>query len=235
MSRGHMLYKESSLTSLPVKITTWNSSWDEDEVFRRTSGGGLILEGVLQSRSKHTVVDGVDSGRKFRYMVLYVKITSAVHRKYDTQGKEIEPDIGARKVTLTGYLSARQGHREAVDLISPDKVPEMIRISEMEKLTLGENCGLSNVVGIWCEEKGMEGKELEDGSVIRLRTRGTGPFLESVTCLKGDTMHTVNYTSADGVGGSWTDKVLTAKDDVPHEGAHLTDDSCAVADDEWDD
>lgn len=42
----------------------------------------------------------------------------------------------------------------------------------------------------------------------------------------------MNYTAADPVGSSWTEKVLNVKDDKDSH-AHLTADSNAVDDDEW--
>ena len=42
----------------------------------------------------------------------------------------------------------------------------------------------------------------------------------------------MNYSSGESVGGSWTDKVLSVKDEK-EKGSHLSTDSEAVNDDEW--
>ena len=34
-----------------------------------------------------------------------MKTLKAVRRKYDTNGKEIEPDFGSKKIAITGYIS----------------------------------------------------------------------------------------------------------------------------------
>ena len=35
MSRAHMLYDDSAMSALPVKITRWNGTWNPDLVFKR--------------------------------------------------------------------------------------------------------------------------------------------------------------------------------------------------------
>ena len=35
MSRAHMLYDDSAMSALPVKITRWNGAWNPDLIFKR--------------------------------------------------------------------------------------------------------------------------------------------------------------------------------------------------------
>ena len=35
MSRAHMLYDDTVMSALPVKITRWNGTWNPDLIFKR--------------------------------------------------------------------------------------------------------------------------------------------------------------------------------------------------------
>ena len=35
MSRAHMLYNDSAMSALPVKITHWKGAWDADKTLKR--------------------------------------------------------------------------------------------------------------------------------------------------------------------------------------------------------
>ena len=52
MSRVYMLYEDEALKALPVKLTNWKEKWDEEHVFQKESGPGLIIEGIIRAKSK---------------------------------------------------------------------------------------------------------------------------------------------------------------------------------------
>ena len=85
----------------------------------------------------------------------------------------------------------------------------------------------------------MQRVELAGDNNVRIRTKGDGPFIETITRLDAASTATTvcNYSGGEQVGSSWTDKIMAAKsvaDDVDKSKV-----SCeageGAADDEWDD
>jgi len=85
----------------------------------------------------------------------------------------------------------------------------------------------------------MQRVELAGDNNVRIRTKGDGPFIETITRLDAASTATTvcNYSGGEQVGSSWTDKIMAVKsvaDDVDKSKV-----SCesgeGAADDEWDD
>lgn len=228
-----MLYDNKALTTLPVKTTVWKGGWEEGVIFKKNGGVGLIIEGRIRGKSRHNIVVGNSHNR---YLTLHVEVVKATKRRFDQHGKEIEPDFGSHKKVNTGYLSSsyKTVQKEGDDIISAAKCVDLLKLTELfnlnrEKLT---NLNFVNLTSIWCAEKELEGRELDDGASVRLRTKGDGPYLESIVCLDEEKISKTSYSTGETVGGSWTDKVLNVKDEK-EKGSHLTEDSKAIDDDEW--
>lgn len=235
MSRSHMLYDDSAMSALPVKITRWNGTWNPDLIFKR-SGNGYIIEATILGKSKHQIVEGQT---KLHYICLHVSILKSMRRKFDGKGDEIEPDLGDKKKVNTGYLmsSYKDVSKEGEDIISPSEMKKILSNKQLEDLLSGklQTYNQANYVSaVWCDLKQLEGTELPNGAKVRLRTKGNGCFLESILCLDEDTTTKQSFTTHSSVGGSWTDKVLDTKDEKGAK-AHLTKESEGVDEDEWDD
>jgi len=231
-----MLYDDKVLDTLPVKISNLKQIWNEDNIFQLQKGVGLIFEGLMLSRSRHLLIDR--NNDKYRYTCFHIEISKATKRAFDTNGKEIEPDFGLEKKVNTGYLSSsyKKVSKEGDDVVGPEQAVQLLSSSTLDQYNV-DNVAKhtkSNVVSIWCDEKHITGIEVGDMANVRVRTKGSGPYLESIVCLSEQHKTKVNYTAADPVGSSWTEKVLNVKDDKDSH-AHLTADSNAVDDDEWGD
>jgi len=80
--------------------------------------------------------------------------------------------------------------------------------------------------------------ELANDDPVRVRTKGDGPFVETVTCLDTAASSTVcNYSGGEQVGSNWTDKIMAMKSVVGGaEDSNVSrEEGEAAADDEWDD
>lgn len=76
------------------------------------------------------------------------------------------------------------------------------------------------------------------GDNVRLRTKGNGPFVETISRLDAvSTATTVcNYSGGEQVGSSWTDKIMAVKSTVNDDKSSMPCDAGeGAADDEWDD
>lgn len=232
-----MLYDNSPMSALPVKITDLKGEWDPDKVFNKRQGIGYIIQATVLGKSKHQINDISQS--KFQYICIHISIEKAMRRKFDSKGDEIEPDFGSTKKVNTGYLmsSYKSVSKEGEDVIAPSKMKSLLHVKVLEELLenkLQTYNHASYVAAIWCSNKELEGIELPAQSKVRLRTIGDGCFLESIVRLDDDTTTKKSYTSHEPVGGSWTEKVLGTKTDKQSD-AHLTKESEGVDDDEWDD
>ena len=84
----------------------------------------------------------------------------------------------------------------------------------------------------------MQRVELAGDDSVRIRTKGNGPFIESITRLDTASAATTvcNYSGGEQVGSSWTDRIMAVKSVVGDEKSTV---SCeggdGAADDEWDD
>lgn len=84
----------------------------------------------------------------------------------------------------------------------------------------------------------MQSVELIGNDIVRIRTKGDGLFIETVTRLDAAAAAATvcNYSGGEQVGASWTDKIMAMKSVVGDETNQV---SCeageGAADDEWDD
>ncbi|KXJ17500.1 Arpin [Exaiptasia diaphana] len=212
MSRSHMLYDNKPLESIPVTPVQWETPWNAENIFRYDSDGGILVEGTVQSRSRFSIRDKTPVNTKWRYVVLHVTVTRAIKRKFDASGKEMEPNFGETKKVSTGYLMSSY-------------------IKELQALTEYKESAYKNCISFWWDEKELEKIELSAGDHIRLRTKGNGPYIDSLSKLDQQTSTVSNYSGGESTGALWTDKVMSFKkeeheDDDRQEG---------VDEDEWDD
>jgi len=234
-----MLYDNKALNAIPVKLVDWKGAWQKEAIFKLNKETGLVVEAVICGRSKFIINEGSGAGLiKHRYVVLHVDILRASKRRYDSKGEEIEPDFGSKKKVNTGYLSSsyKSVSKEGEDVLQPGKAVSLLSVDSLNTMVAEKMASLQgrNLSSIWCDETTLEGAEISDGNQVRLRTKGEGPYLESIICLDIETTNLSSYSTGTSVGGSWTDKVMGVKDETGG-GSHLTDDSAAVEDDEWDD
>jgi len=91
-----------------------------------------------------------------------------------------------------------------------------------------------------CRDDDMQRVELMADDNVRVRTKGDGPFIETITKLDAaaSAAATVcNYSGGEQVGSSWTDRIMAVKSDRAD--AEKCKVSCeageGAADEEWDD
>ncbi|KAK3730345.1 hypothetical protein QZH41_014835 [Actinostola sp. cb2023] len=233
MSRAHMLYDNKPLESVSVTAVQWEMPWNCEQVFRYGSDAhrdGILVEGTVQNMSRFYIRDKTSAAQKWRYVVLHVTITKATKRKFDSSGKEIEPNFGETKKVSTGYLmsSYKTCMVGEADKLTPTEVNTSISVKELQNLTESKASAFKNCASFWWDETELEAVELHAGNHVRLRTKGRGPYIDSLSKLDQQSSMVSNYSGGDTTGASWTDKVMSHKqqevDDNKQEG---------VDDDEW--
>ncbi|XP_078590790.1 arpin-like isoform X2 [Branchiostoma floridae x Branchiostoma japonicum] len=221
------LYNNQPLLSIPVQTHQLTTAWQPE---KHQKGSGVILEGVIESRSRHVIVD--TSQAKFRYIVLHVRPSRAHRRKFDSEGREVEPNFSDTWKVNTGYLhsSYKVEARGQTDRLSAAELEAAVTSAELSGLT--QQVHRDGCLPFWVGEEELVGMELNSGDNIRLKTRGDGPFIYNVAQLDGATSQVSNFAGGNMVGSSWTEKVMAVKRDQEE---RREEENQGVEEDEWDD
>nr|XP_012618777.1 arpin isoform X2 [Microcebus murinus] len=199
---------------------------------QKDKGNGVLLEGELVDVSRHSIEDA--HGRKERYYVLYIRPGLIHRRKFNPKGDEIEPNFSATRKVNTGFLmsSYKVEAKGDTDRLSPAELKELV--DKPELLALTESLAPEQTVAFWMPESDMLAMELELGAGVRLKTRGDGPFLESLAKLEAGTVTKCNFAGDGKTGASWTDNIMAQKSS---EGARaeIREQGDGAEDEEWDD
>ncbi|XP_042526379.1 arpin-like [Dipodomys spectabilis] len=222
------LYDDRALRNRAVRGARLPGAWDPAA---HQGGPGVLLEGELADVSRHSVCDA--RGRKERYYVLYIRPGRVHRRKFDAKGNEIEPNFSDSRKVNTGFLlsSYKVEAKGDTDRLTPEALQELVNKPELLALTAG--LAPERTVAFWVPEADMEAMELELGTGVRLKTRGDGPFLESLAKLEAGTVTKCNFAGDAKTGASWTDNIMAQKSS---EGTLETrEQGDGVEDEEWDD
>ncbi|PNI42818.1 C15orf38-AP3S2 isoform 3, partial [Pan troglodytes] len=95
------------------------------------------------------------------------------------------------------------------DRLTPEALKGLVNKPEL--LALTESLTPDHTVAFWMPESEMEAMELELGAGVRLKTRGDGPFLDSLAKLEAGTVTKCNFTGDGKTGASWTDNIMAQK------------------------
>ncbi|XP_025748813.1 arpin isoform X1 [Callorhinus ursinus] len=195
-------------------------------------GNGVLLEGELVDVSRHSILDAHD--RKERYYVLYIRPSRIHRRKFDPKGNEIEPNFSATRKVNTGFLmsSYKVEAMGDTDRLTPEALKALVQKPEL--LALTESLTPAQTVAFWMSESEMEAMELELGVGVRLKTRGDGPFLESLAKLEAGTVTKCNFAGDGKTGASWTDNIMAQKSTMGAT-AETREQGDGAEDEEWDD
>ncbi|XP_078590789.1 arpin-like isoform X1 [Branchiostoma floridae x Branchiostoma japonicum] len=169
---------------------------------------------------------------KFRYIVLHVRPSRAHRRKFDSEGREVEPNFSDTWKVNTGYLhsSYKVEARGQTDRLSAAELEAAVTSAELSGLT--QQVHRDGCLPFWVGEEELVGMELNSGDNIRLKTRGDGPFIYNVAQLDGATSQVSNFAGGNMVGSSWTEKVMAVKRDQEE---RREEENQGVEEDEWDD
>ncbi|XP_014304587.1 arpin isoform X2 [Myotis lucifugus] len=200
------IYQDSALRNKAVRSAQLPGAW---EPAAHQGGSGVLLEGELVDVSRHSISDA--RGRKERYYVLYVRPSRIHRRKFDPKGNEIEPNFSDTRKVNTGFLmsSYKVDAKGDTDRLTPEALKELVNKPEL--LALTESLTPEQTVAFWMPESEMEALELELGAGVRLKTRGDGPFLDSLAKLEAGTVTKCNFAGDAKTGASWTDNIMARK------------------------
>ncbi|XP_010890994.1 arpin [Esox lucius] len=216
------IYHNTSLQNKPVHNEKIGKAWSPSSY---QSGLGVILEGRLVDVSRHVITDV--NNQKERFYVLYIKPSRIHQRKFDAKGIEIEPNFSDTKKVNTGYLmsSFKVEAKGETDRLTEVQLEQLVTKEDLVKVT-GKHCP-SGTIAFWYPESEMNNIELQIGQDIRLKTKGSGPFIFSLAKIDGGTVTKCNFAGDVNAGASWTDKIMAnssstdcvKKPDGPGEGA----------------
>ncbi|KAG8516347.1 Arpin, partial [Galemys pyrenaicus] len=200
------IYQDGALRNRAVRSARLPGAWDPAA---HQGGPGILLEGELVDVSRHSIADA--HGRKERYYVLYVRPGRVHRRKFDPQGNEIEPNFSDTRKVNTGFLmsSYKLEAKGDTDRLTAAALTELM--SKPELLPLTGPLTPEQTVAFWVPEPEMEALELELGAGLRLKTRGDGPFVESLAKLEAGTVTKCNFAGDAKAGASWTDNIMARK------------------------
>uniref|UniRef100_A0A2R9C0I0 Arpin n=1 Tax=Pan paniscus TaxID=9597 RepID=A0A2R9C0I0_PANPA len=200
------IYHDGALRNKAVQSVRLPGAWDPAA---HQGGNGVLLEGELIDVSRHSILDA--HGRKERYYVLYIWPSHIHRRKFDAKGNEIEPNFSATRKVNTGFLmsSYKVEAKGDTDRLTPEALKGLVNKPEL--LALTESLTPDHTVAFWMPESEMEAMELELGAGVRLKTRGDGPFLDSLAKLEAGTVTKCNFTGDGKTGASWTDNIMAQK------------------------
>ncbi|XP_070473585.1 arpin isoform X2 [Equus przewalskii] len=200
------IYRDDALRNKPVRSARLPGAWAPAAHQR---GNGVLLEGDLVDVSRHSISDA--HGRKERYYVLYIRPSCIHRRKFDPKGNEIEPNFSATRKVNTGFLmsSYKEEAKGDTDRLTPEALKGLVNKPEL--LALTESLTPEQTVAFWMLESEMEAMELELGAGVRLKTRGDGPFLDSLAKLEAGTVTKCNFAGDGKTGASWTDSIMARK------------------------
>ncbi|XP_037110757.1 arpin [Syngnathus acus] len=200
------IYHNASLKNKPVHNEKYDSVWSPGS---HESGPGVILEGILVDVSRHVLTDV--NNQKVRYHILYIKPKCVHRRKYDSSGKEIEPNFSDTRKVNTGFLmsSYKVEAKGESDILSEEQLSALIRKAELVKIT--DKYRPDGTWAFWYPECEMDKTELETETDIRLKTRGNSPFIFSLAKVEGGTVSKCNFAGDEKTGASWTDKIMANK------------------------
>ncbi|XP_060892277.1 arpin [Labrus mixtus] len=222
------IYNNTLLQNKPVHNETCDRAFSPSTY---ESGQGVLLEGKLIDISRHSISD--DRNQKVRYFVLYIKPSRIHQRKFDASGNEIEPNFSDTKKVNTGFLmsSYKVEEKGESDRLSEEQLSAIVNKAELVKIT--DKYRPSGTVAFWYPESEMDKTELETGQDVRLKTRGNGPFIFSLSKVDGGTVTKCNFAGDEKAGASWTDKILANK--AGSAGTERPGDGDGAEEDEWDD
>lgn len=229
LGRMSRIYQDSALRNKPVRSERLPGAW---EPAAHQGGNGVLLEGELVDVSRHSILDV--HGRKERYYVLYIQPSRIHRRKFDPKGNEIEPNFSDTRKVNTGFLmsSYKVDAKGETDRLTPEALKELVNKPEL--LALTESLTPEQTVAFWMPESDMEAVELELGAGVRLKTRGDGPFLDSLAKLEAGTVTKCNFAGDRKTGTSWTDNIM-ARRSSQGATAEAREQGDGAEDAEWDD
>lgn len=72
--------------------------------------------------------------------------------------------------------------KEGDDVLAPEQAVQLLSSSTLDQYNVDNVAKLtkSNVVSIWCDEKHTTGIEVGDMANVRVKTKGSGPYLGKI-------------------------------------------------------
>ena len=171
-----MLYNDTAVKN--VLNMTWKEKWEEEKVFQQEKGPGITIDGKVKDTLRISITEPTSSKISHQYAVINLEVSKAYKRSFDDFGVEIEPWKPATKKVNTGYLmlSYKTVQLETSlstlqDLLVLVYLPEFD--GHLPKLQ-------PNTIQVFCNNNSLGKIELSSGEIVRLKTKGDGPYVEYI-------------------------------------------------------
>uniref|UniRef100_A0A0B7A763 Arpin n=1 Tax=Arion vulgaris TaxID=1028688 RepID=A0A0B7A763_9EUPU len=233
------VYDNKPLANLPVHNVKWNGTWNHNEwTNAKKEQSGVIFEGKVLSQARISITSLPESAApKARYYLLFTKITKAHRRKFDANLTEVEPNFSETSKVSTGHLNSSYEVKAKgkTDKLSVEEVKTLITNAKVSTMIseIVEKFSEEDVTLLMREEDRNK-LELFNDVLVRVKTAGNNPFVESL--IIRDDMNSAtagNFVGDDKVGGNWTNKIMAVKSSLGEEGSSK--EKSEIGDDEWDD
>lgn len=171
-----MLYNDTAVNK--VLNINWKENWQEEAIFRFKDGLGATVEGKILEKFRIVITDDTSCKLSKHYTALNIEFTRAYKRSFDSSGEEIEPCKSTTKKVNTGYLmSSYKAVNVDTSSITLKDLLVLLNISQFDdvfpKLA-------ANTVRVFCKEGSLPNIEINVGEIVRLKTKGNGPYVEYI-------------------------------------------------------
>ena len=160
----------------------------------------MLLEAWVQSRCRMQLSDG--GGEKHRFIIVSCKLVSGYERQFTDKGTEVEVATGKTSKQSTGYLNSSYATKSGkTDKLTTAQVEERLQRNGLHKLL--SVCGVAQTapasssgatVHVWGTETLLQSMELSAGTLVRIKTAGDSPLVETLVVVDNERIKTaVNY------------------------------------------
>ncbi|KAK3691767.1 hypothetical protein RRG08_009581 [Elysia crispata] len=230
------MYDNKPLENVPVYVTKWDGTFDKKHAQAKSSrdNPGILCDGRIVRQARINIDSSDPASLQVRYYILYVLLERAHRRKYSDTGVEQEPNFSETTKVSTGYLNSSYNVKSkgSTDRLTPEEVSILVhdlKVSDMISNIVAKDNAAGNIILLMKEEQRLK-VDLKENSLVRIKTCGNSPFVESLVVRDDLTSTIANFAGDEMMGDNWLEKIAAAKATL-----RVDEEPSEIADDEWDD
>lgn len=225
------IYLNNKLENLKLTNLKYPTLWNEKNV---QQGSGTLIEATVETRFHYNITDS--NNHKYKYYLFVLKVERSHKRVFEGQ-QEIEPNFSATEKVRTGYLNSsyKTTSKGKSDILTTNELINLTQNNNLLNFIHADNQSLKDKMCILLEEKLLDRIEFSDGDRIRVRTKGNGPFVESLGRIDQTTVAMSSYAGDEDT--AWVDKMMKVNAGMCNGGSNVkpNKENDAVNEDEWND
>lgn len=229
-----MIHSQNKSNVLKNSFVDYHGSWTKANW---ATGSGYQFEGKVVGKRRHTIKTGNDADLPTRLVAIQVEVLGDImRREWDPQtGKELAPQITQNEKHIKGFLhNFNSTDAHALNTQTVENVVAHIQKMSSVGIVSSEVVNklhpkTRNNIEVWGDQALFLDLEIDEGSIIRLKTIGDSVIIDTMTVVD---QGSAKKLSAGGsqLGDSWTTKIaMVEAKPLPAEPART-----AEEDAEWD-